>query len=204
MPLTGNKGEWSEIYVFLRLLAMGKLFAADADLNKIGGTFYNILNVLRTENGQKLEFRVDRSAGSVSVVNSDTNATLTSLPFGAFWEECKSPSPAYSPLRRCRYPGAGCRFPSPGGRCVPPLPPGPRRKYSRSLHRSAPPRHAPAFPPGSRSAGHLPRSDRFSWQLLLFFLLFVEYTIKSQKKQAQILHSSPCDSAEYGELLSAQ
>lgn len=84
MPLTGNKGEWSEIYVFLRLLAMGKLFAADADLNKIGGTFYNILNVLRTENGQKLEFRVDRSAGSVSVVNSDTNATLTSLPFGAF------------------------------------------------------------------------------------------------------------------------
>ena len=84
MPLTGNKGEWSEIYVFLRLLAMGKLFAADADLNKIGGTFYNILNVLRTENGQKLEFRVDRSAGSVSVVNSDTNATLTSLPFEAF------------------------------------------------------------------------------------------------------------------------
>lgn len=84
MPLTGNKGEWSEIYVFLRLLAMGKLFAADADLNKIGGTFYNILNILRTENGQKLEFRVDRSAGSVSVVDSDTNATLTSLPFRAF------------------------------------------------------------------------------------------------------------------------
>ena len=42
MPLTGNKGEWSEIYVFLRLLATGKLFAADADLNKISGTFYNI------------------------------------------------------------------------------------------------------------------------------------------------------------------
>lgn len=84
MPLTGNKGEWSEIYVFLRLLATGKLFAADADLNKNNGTFYNILNVLRTENGQKLEFRLDRSAGRVSVVNSDTNTTLTSLPFGEF------------------------------------------------------------------------------------------------------------------------
>ena len=84
MPLTGNKGEWSEIYVFLRLLATGKLFAADADLNKNSGTFYNILNVLRTENGQKLEFRLDRSAGRVSVVNSDTNTTLTSLPFGEF------------------------------------------------------------------------------------------------------------------------
>lgn len=84
MPLTGNKGEWSEIYVFLRLLATGKLFAADADLNKNSGTFYNILNVLRTENGQKLEFRIDRSAGCVSVVDSDTNTTLTSLSFGEF------------------------------------------------------------------------------------------------------------------------
>lgn len=84
MRLTGNKGEWSEIYVFLRLLATGKLFAADADLNKNSGTFYNILNVLRTENGQKLEFRLDRSAGCVSVVDSDTNTTLISLSFGEF------------------------------------------------------------------------------------------------------------------------
>lgn len=73
MPLTGNKGEWSEIYVFLRLLATGKLFAADADLNKINGTFYNILNIIRNENGQQLEFHVESNRGRVSVVDSDTN-----------------------------------------------------------------------------------------------------------------------------------
>ncbi|RTK92254.1 MAG: HpaII family restriction endonuclease [Rickettsiales bacterium] len=28
-----NKGEWSEFYTFLRLLADGKLYAADANLN---------------------------------------------------------------------------------------------------------------------------------------------------------------------------
>ena len=33
--LTGNKGEWSEIYVFLKLLADGRLNAADANLNAI-------------------------------------------------------------------------------------------------------------------------------------------------------------------------
>ena len=53
MPLTGNKGEWSEIYVFLRLLAMGKLFAADADLNKIGGNFYNITDKKRNNANSK-------------------------------------------------------------------------------------------------------------------------------------------------------
>ncbi len=33
--ITGNKGEWSEIYTFLKLLADGRLYAADAELNKI-------------------------------------------------------------------------------------------------------------------------------------------------------------------------
>ena len=33
--LTGNKGEWSEIYVLLRLLADGKIYAADSELNKL-------------------------------------------------------------------------------------------------------------------------------------------------------------------------
>ena len=33
MPkLSGNKGEWSEIYAFLRLLEVKKLYAADAEL----------------------------------------------------------------------------------------------------------------------------------------------------------------------------
>jgi type II restriction enzyme len=34
-----NKGEWSEVYVFLKLLAEGKLYAADKDLKKIEDLF---------------------------------------------------------------------------------------------------------------------------------------------------------------------
>ena len=32
--LTGNKGEWSEIYVLLRLLADGKIYAADIHFHR--------------------------------------------------------------------------------------------------------------------------------------------------------------------------
>lgn len=85
MPkLSGNKGEWSEIYVFLRLLEVGKLYAADADLNKMYDVFYNIINIVRTENIGVLEFRVDRNAGRVSVYNTETAETMIDLPSDEF------------------------------------------------------------------------------------------------------------------------
>ena len=47
--LSGNIGEWSEIYVFLYLLAHGKLVIADEELNSIPNEFYKILAILRKE-----------------------------------------------------------------------------------------------------------------------------------------------------------
>ena len=47
--ITGNKGEWSEFYTFLKLLADGKMFAADKDLNKNENLFYIILKIIRGE-----------------------------------------------------------------------------------------------------------------------------------------------------------
>lgn len=45
-----NKGEWSELYVFLKLLGDGVLYAADADLNKIPDLYYPLVEILRKEN----------------------------------------------------------------------------------------------------------------------------------------------------------
>jgi hypothetical protein len=42
-----NKGEWSELYVFLKLLADKKLYAADSNLNKIESIYYPILKIFR-------------------------------------------------------------------------------------------------------------------------------------------------------------
>jgi len=51
-----NKGEWSEVYVFLKLLADGKLYAADKDLNKIEKIYYPILKILKEGTSGELEF----------------------------------------------------------------------------------------------------------------------------------------------------
>lgn len=41
---SANKGEWSELYVFLKLLREGKLYLADRNLNKISDKFLEIIN----------------------------------------------------------------------------------------------------------------------------------------------------------------
>lgn len=45
--LKGNKGEWSEVYIFLKLLNDGKLFIADKNLNAMKNVFLNIIKILR-------------------------------------------------------------------------------------------------------------------------------------------------------------
>ncbi|HPY75992.1 MAG TPA: HpaII family restriction endonuclease [Planctomycetota bacterium] len=47
--LRGNKGEWSEIYVLLRLLADGKVYAADSELNQLDDIYFPIIKIIREE-----------------------------------------------------------------------------------------------------------------------------------------------------------
>lgn len=82
--MSGNKGEWSEVYVFLRLLEIGKLYAADADLNKMDDVFYNIINIIRQENIGKLEFRVNPNDGVITIVNTFDNTVIGSMPVSEF------------------------------------------------------------------------------------------------------------------------
>lgn len=44
-----NKGEWSELYVFLRLLDEGRVYAANANLEKIDDVYYPIVQIERQE-----------------------------------------------------------------------------------------------------------------------------------------------------------
>ena len=53
--LKGNIGEWSEIYVLLKLLGEGKLFAADENLNRIENQFFPITKILREEEKGKIK-----------------------------------------------------------------------------------------------------------------------------------------------------
>ena len=57
--LKGNKGEWSEIYTFLKLLSDGNLFSGDANLNRIQDLIYPIIKILRTETDGKYEYIIN-------------------------------------------------------------------------------------------------------------------------------------------------
>jgi len=57
--LTGNKGEWSEIYALFKLLGDKQLFAGDADLNKVEELFYPIIKIIRNESGGRFEYELN-------------------------------------------------------------------------------------------------------------------------------------------------
>lgn len=73
MALTGNKGEWSEIYVLLKLLGDKKVYAGDGDLNKLEDLFYPILKVLRNEHGNSYEYTIN---DNIVIVTEDGNELL--------------------------------------------------------------------------------------------------------------------------------
>lgn len=54
--LTGNKGEWSEIYTLLKIISDKKLFAGDSDLNKIESLIFPIIKILRDESNGTYEY----------------------------------------------------------------------------------------------------------------------------------------------------
>lgn len=99
--LVGNKGEWSEIYVFLRLLEAGKLYAADENLNKNNSVFYNVLKILRSEYLDNLEFCINQKTKEISIIKN--KSLLLKLSSNEFQKEAnflfdsvsKSSGPAF-------------------------------------------------------------------------------------------------------------
>lgn len=79
--MTGNKGEWSEIYVFLKLLAEGKLYAADANLNALADIYYPIIKILRQETNSKREYVIN---GNIKIIDGETNELLLNIPTNHF------------------------------------------------------------------------------------------------------------------------
>ncbi len=82
--LTGNKGEWSEPYALLKLLAEGKLYLGDENFNKVKGIFYPIIKVLRHEKERSVEFSIQDKL----IVISD-GKLLFKIPIAQFVNNAK-------------------------------------------------------------------------------------------------------------------
>lgn len=67
MELKGNKGEWSELYVFLKLLADGRLYNGDGYLNKYDDRFYPILKIFRSDSADRLAYVVNAAKRMILV-----------------------------------------------------------------------------------------------------------------------------------------
>lgn len=57
--MTGNKGEWSEVYTLLKIISDKHLFAGDGNLNKIESLIFPIIKVLRSETNGTFEFEYE-------------------------------------------------------------------------------------------------------------------------------------------------
>ena len=53
MKISGNRGEWSELYALVELLHTGRLYAADENVNRINDIYFPILRILRQKDSAK-------------------------------------------------------------------------------------------------------------------------------------------------------
>jgi hypothetical protein len=82
--MTGNKGEWSELYTFLKLLADGRLYAADAMLQRIPEVYYPIIEIIRKEGAQLHRYA---TGNAVKVIDAATATEVLNVPVAEFAQE---------------------------------------------------------------------------------------------------------------------
>lgn len=78
--LKGNVGEWSEIYVLLKLISDGILFGADKNIEKINTIYYNVIKIQRHESddfhqySRKTKVEISSLNGKFSKFEVDVNS----------------------------------------------------------------------------------------------------------------------------------
>lgn len=72
-----NYGEWTEAYVFLRLLSNGRVYAADRNFERNENVYIDILNIIRYEKEHILEFQRELE----SVTASDNGVVFKVLTY---------------------------------------------------------------------------------------------------------------------------
>lgn len=80
--ITGNKGEWSEIYALFKLLGDKQLFLGDKDIEKLEGLVYPIIKILRSENNGEFKYSIQDEIILVS-----GNEELLKIPITEFKEK---------------------------------------------------------------------------------------------------------------------
>jgi hypothetical protein len=81
--LSGNKGEWSELYALIKVIADGKLFQAKEDLKKDLESFYLVIKGYKSEFGYELLFERTNQI-QISQISESKKTPIFSLPIDDF------------------------------------------------------------------------------------------------------------------------
>lgn len=77
--ITGNKGEWSEVYTHLKLLADGALYSGDKDLNLLEDIYFEILKIFRNEPEHgKYVYQINKLQKRIKITDEDANELVIS------------------------------------------------------------------------------------------------------------------------------
>ncbi len=82
--MTGNKGEWSEVYALLKIISDKHLFAGDSDLKRLEVLVFPIIKVLRDESNGTFEFEYDND-----LVIIKNNLEEFRIPISTFQQQAK-------------------------------------------------------------------------------------------------------------------
>lgn len=75
--ITGNSGEWSEVYALMKILSDRELFAGNSSLQKIANVVYPVIEIIRNERNVNLNFTYDN--GNVEIVTSNGKSTKVAV-----------------------------------------------------------------------------------------------------------------------------
>lgn len=76
MVLKGNKGEWSELYAFFKLLADGRLYCGDGMLNRYDERYYPVLEIFRDDSKDRNSYKIQASKNTVLIVGKSVEVEI--------------------------------------------------------------------------------------------------------------------------------
>lgn len=96
--LTGNKGEWSEIYALLKIIADKELYQGDGNLNRIQNAVLPIIKVLRDESDGTYEYTINQNLVIINGAGKSFSISIQNFQHYALilLEKIKSSTSAFS------------------------------------------------------------------------------------------------------------
>ncbi|MBR1882717.1 MAG: HpaII family restriction endonuclease [Muribaculaceae bacterium] len=81
MAYSGNRGEWSELYTFFKLLADGKLYSGDGNLKRYEDRYFPILEIFRDDAEDRNTYKINAAKNNILVAGQSIQLEVSQERF---------------------------------------------------------------------------------------------------------------------------